>query len=186
MPSIGNSKILIISTHGFEQSELEVPRDELRAKGAEVHVASLDGQKINGWSGPDWGSPADADLRIANVKADDYDALVIPGGQINPDLLRVEDDVIHLVRNFHDQGKVIAAVCHAPWVLIEAGVTRGRDMTSYHSIKTDVQNSGAHWQDVEVIADNGIVTSRNPNDLPAFVKKIVEEVEEGTHARKAA
>lgn len=186
MPAINDAKILLISTHGFEQSELEFPRDQLRAKGATVHVATLDGKAIKGWEGSDWGREADADAKIADVSADDYDALVIPGGQINPDLLRVDKDVLELVRVFHDHGKTIAAVCHAPWVLIEAGILKGRDATSYHSIKTDVKNAGANWKDEEVVVDQAIVTSRQPDDLKAFVGKIVEEIEEGKHLRKAA
>lgn len=186
MPSMTDAKILIVSTHGFEKSELEVPRDDLRAEGATVHVATLDGEKIRGWSGPDWDGEAEADLKVADVKVDDYDALVIPGGQINPDLLRVDDDVLRVVREFHNSGKPMAAVCHAPWVLIEAGIAKGRKMTSYHSIRTDVINAGAEWQDKEVVCDRAIITSRNPGDLKAFVAKIVEEVREGPHARKAA
>lgn len=186
MPKISDAKVLIIATHGFEKSELEVPRDQLRAKGATVHVASLDGKNIRGWQGPDWKGEAEADRKIAEVNAFDYDALVIPGGQINPDLLRVDKDVIALVKDFHNEGKVIGAVCHAPWVLAEAGLVKGREMTSYASIKTDIINAGANWVDAEVVADQGIVTSRQPEDLDAFVAKIVEEVEEGRHHRKAA
>ncbi|MCL3881863.1 type 1 glutamine amidotransferase domain-containing protein [Marivita sp. GX14005] len=186
MPAIESAKVLIISTNGFEQSELEFPRDQLRAKGATVHVATLDGKAIKGWEGADWGREAEADAKISDVRADDYDALVIPGGQINPDLLRVDDDVLELVRTFRDQGKTIAAVCHAPWVLIEAGVLEGRDATSYHSIKTDVKNAGAKWHDKEVVVDQAIITSRNPGDLKAFVSKIVEEIEEGKHDRSVA
>ncbi|KUF10459.1 type 1 glutamine amidotransferase domain-containing protein [Pseudoponticoccus marisrubri] len=186
MPSIAESKILIISTHGFEQSELEFPRDQLRAKGAEVHVATLDGKAIKGWEGSDWGREAEADLKVADADPTQYDALVIPGGQINPDLLRVEDSVIALVRAFAKEGKVIAAVCHGPWVLIEADIVAGREMTAYPSIRTDLKNAGARVMDEPVIADSGIVTSRNPNDLKDFVSKIVEEVEEGRHNRKAA
>ena len=186
MPAINDAKILLIATHGFEQSELEFPRDQLRAKGATLHVATLDGNAAKGWEGSDWGREAEADKKISECSVEDYDALVIPGGQINPDLLRVDEDVLELVNAFHDQGKVIAAVCHAPWVLIEAGILKGRDATSYSSIKTDVMNAGANWQDAEVVADNGIVTSRKPDDLKAFVSKIVEEIEEGRHDRKAA
>ncbi|WP_300584535.1 type 1 glutamine amidotransferase domain-containing protein [Marivita sp.] len=186
MPAISDAKILLVSTHGFEQSELEFPRDQLRAKGAMLHVATPDGKAIKGWEGSDWGREAEADAKIADVSADDYDALVIPGGQINPDLLRVDEDVLKLVRAFHDQGKTIAAVCHAPWVLVEAGILKGRDATSYHSIKTDVINAGATWKDEAVVVDQGIITSRQPEDLKAFVSKIVEEIEEGKHQRKAA
>ncbi|WP_299786116.1 type 1 glutamine amidotransferase domain-containing protein [uncultured Marivita sp.] len=186
MPAISDAKILLISTNGFEQSELEFPRDQLRAKGATLHVATPDGKAIKGWEGSDWGREAEADVKISDVSADDYDALVIPGGQINPDLLRVDEHVLELVRKFHDQGKTIAAVCHAPWVLIEAGILKGRDATSYHSIKTDVKNAGANWKDEEVVVDQAIVTSRQPEDLKAFVSKIVEEIEEGKHQRSAA
>ncbi|WP_417207568.1 type 1 glutamine amidotransferase domain-containing protein [Antarctobacter sp.] len=186
MPNIAGSKILIIATHGFEQSELEFPRDQLRSKGAEVHVATLDGASIKGWEGSDWGREAEADLKIADADPTQYDALVIPGGQINPDLLRVEAPVIALVRAFARQGKVIAAVCHAPWVLIEADIVAGREMTAYPSIRTDLKNAGARVVDQPVVADSGIVTSRNPDDLKDFVSKIVEEIEEGRHNQKAA
>lgn len=186
MPKITDAKVLIISTHGFEQSELEFPRDQLRAKGAEVHVATLDGKAAKGWEGDDWGREAEADLKIADADPTQYDALVIPGGQINPDLLRVEAPVIALVRAFAKEGKVIAAVCHAPWVLIEADIVAGREMTSYPSIRTDLKNAGARVMDEPVVADSGIVTSRKPDDLKDFVSKIVEEIEEGRHNQKAA
>lgn len=186
MPNIADSKVLIISTDGFEQSELEFPRDQLRSKGAEVHVATLDGKSIKGWEGSDWGREAEAQLKIADADPNQYDALVIPGGQINPDLLRVEAPVIALVRAFAKQGKVIAAVCHAPWVLIEADIVAGREMTAYPSIRTDLKNAGARVVDQSVVADSGIVTSRNPDDLKDFVSKIVEEIEEGRHNQKAA
>ncbi|MBE9636861.1 type 1 glutamine amidotransferase domain-containing protein [Salipiger mangrovisoli] len=186
MTAISNAKILIIATDGFEQSELEFPRDQLSVKGAEVHVATLDGQPIKGWEGKDWGREAEANAKISEVNSHDYDALVIPGGQINPDLLRVEPAVINLVKDFHNEGKVIAAVCHGPWVLVEAGILSGRQVTSYHSIKTDVINAGGDWVDQEVACDKGIVTSRKPDDLKAFVAKIVEEIEEGQHDRRAA
>ncbi|WP_281981538.1 type 1 glutamine amidotransferase domain-containing protein [Thalassorhabdomicrobium marinisediminis] len=186
MPNIQDARILIITTHGFEQSELEFPRDQLRAKGAEVQVATLDGKAAKGWEGSDWGREAEADLKIADAKIADYDALVIPGGQINPDLLRVEKDVVSLVKDFVTSGKTVAAVCHAPWVLVEAGVVKDREMTSYHSIRTDVENAGARWVDQSVAVSNGIVTSRSPDDLKDFVAKIVEEIEEGKHDRDAA
>jgi len=186
MPAIDQAKILIMATHGFEQSELEVPRDKLREAGATVHLATTDGKAAKGWDKTDWGREAEADLAIEAVNVSDYDALVLPGGQINPDLLRVNDDVISVVQGFVKDGRIVAAICHAPWILVEAGVVEGRRMTSYHSIRTDVKNAGADWVDEPVVVSNGIVTSRNPGDLDAFVGKIIEEVEEDRHARSAA
>ena len=186
MPNIKDAKILILATNGFEQSELEQPKSDLSKAGAAVHVATPDGEAIKGWDGGDWGQSVDADLKLADVSANDYDALVLPGGQINPDILRTNKDAVALIRTFHAQGKVIAAICHAPWLLIEAGIIEGRKATSYGSISTDMKNAGAHWEDSEVVADNGIVTSRSPEDLDAFAAKIIEEIEEGTHERAAA
>ncbi|TMV88737.1 type 1 glutamine amidotransferase [Thioclava sp. BHET1] len=186
MTQITNAKILIMATNGFEQSELLVPRDKLREAGAEVHVATLDGKEIRGWDETDWGETVPADAKIADLNSGNYDAIVLPGGQINPDLLRVEDEAMTLLRAFYNDGKVVAAICHAPWLLIEAGIAKGRKMTSYHSIRTDVENAGAEWVNEVIIADKGLVTSRNPNDLDAFVAKIIEEIEEGTHLRAAA
>lgn len=186
MPSINNAKILIMATNGFEQSELMVPRDKLKEAGAKVHVATPDGQSIKGWKEKNWGDSVEADLKIGDAKAADYDAIVIPGGQINPDILRTQEDAVSLVKQFAASGKVIAAVCHGPWVLIEAGLVHGLEATSYHSIKTDMKNAGAKWKDVEVVADQGIVTSRSPKDLDAFVSKIIEEIGEGLHDRRAA
>ena len=183
---LNGKRILILATNGFEQSELEVPRDRLKAAGAEVHVVSPDEGEIKGWEEKDWGRPVKVDKSLAAAKADDYDAIVLPGGQINPDLLRVNKDAVALIRSFYDAGKTVAAVCHAPWLLVEAGIAKGKKMTSYHSIKTDVINAGAQWEDKEVVTDNGVVTSRNPGDLEAFSKKIIEEVREGRHQREAA
>ncbi|THH38569.1 type 1 glutamine amidotransferase [Aliishimia ponticola] len=186
MPTITEAKILILSTNGFEQSELEVPRDKLREAGATVHVATPDGAAITGWDDKDWGREASADVAIGDVTLADYDAVVLPGGQINPDILRTNEEAVDLIRKAYNDGKTVAAICHAPWLLVEAGVLKGRKATSYPSIRTDVENAGAHWEDSEVVTDQGLITSRNPGDLDAFVSKIIEEIEEGTHERKAA
>ena len=186
MAKATGKKVLILATNGFEQSELEVPRDRLKAAGAEVTIASPEAGEIKGWDKKDWGRAVKVDKTLDAVKADDYDAIVLPGGQINPDLLRVNETALKLIKDFYNQKKVVAAVCHAPWLLVETGIAKGRKMTSYHSMKTDVINAGAAWEDSEVVADQGVVTSRNPGDLEAFSAKIIEEMAEGRHSQRSA
>ena len=183
---LDGKRILILATNGFEQSELEVPRDRLKEAGAEVHVVSPERGENKGWDKKDWGRAVPVDKTLAEVRESDYDAIVLPGGQINPDLLRVDPAAIGLIKSFYDAGKTVAAICHAPWLLVEAGLVKGKRMTSYKSIRTDVENAGARWEDASVVTDNGVITSRNPGDLEDFSRKIIEEVREGKHERRAA
>ncbi|MCC2611679.1 type 1 glutamine amidotransferase domain-containing protein [Neorhizobium sp. Rsf11] len=186
MTAIDTASILILATDGYERSELRVPLDELRKRGANVKVASIKTGEIKSWDKKDWGDTIGVDLEAKNVKVEDFDALVLPGGQINPDLLRVNEDAVRVVRDFVKSGKPVAAICHGPWLLVEADALRGLKATSYCSIRSDIRNAGASWKDEAVVVDNGIITSRSPSDLPQFVDKIVEEVQEGRHNRRAA
>ncbi|MEQ9261016.1 MAG: type 1 glutamine amidotransferase domain-containing protein [Roseovarius sp.] len=186
MTRLDSKKVAILATHGFEQSELEHPLGALREAGAEVHVVSPESGEITGWQGSNWGQPVPVDKRLEEADPESYDALVLPGGQINPDLLRVNEQAVGFVKAFWNAGKPIGAICHAPWLLVEADVVKGRKLTSYGSIKTDVINAGGRWEDSETVTDQGLVTSRNPDDLPAFSAKMIEEVAEGRHQRRAA
>ncbi|GIQ75409.1 type 1 glutamine amidotransferase domain-containing protein [Bradyrhizobium sp. ma5] len=183
---ITGKNIAILATNGFEQAELEVPRDRLTEAGATVHVVSMAAGEIKGWDKKDWGRTVKVDKTLDEVSASDYDAIVLPGGQINPDLLRVEPKALKFIKDIFDAKKVVAAVCHAPWLLIETGIAKGRRMTSFKSIKTDVSNAGAKWEDSAVVVDQGVITSRNPGDLEAFSDKIIEEVKEGRHSQRSA
>ena len=147
MSKLSGKKVAIIATHGFEQSELLQPKQALEAAGATVHVISPESGQIKGWDEDDWGKSVDVDVALSKAEANDYDALVLPGGQINPDKLRLEERALQLVRDFALQQKPVAAICHAPWLLVEAGLAEGKQMTSFPSIKTDVKNAGGHWVD---------------------------------------
>jgi protease I len=171
---LSSRRILIMATDGFEQSELEVPLERLQDAGADIDIASIEMGDITGWDEDEWGDEIEVDLKISDVDIANYDALVLPGGQINPDLLRVNEDAISLIRDFAATGKPVAAICHAPWLLIEAGLANGRRLTSYKSIRTDVANAGAIVVDEAVVVDGNLITSRCPDDLTAFCDAIIE------------
>lgn len=166
-------RILIIATDGYEQSELTGPRDLLLKAGAQVTIASLKPGEIRGWNDKNWGDSVPVDLTIGDVVTDDYDALLLPGGQINPDVLRMERKVIDIVREFDAAAKPIAAICHAPWLLAEADLIEGRSVTGWPSIRTDLVNAGAAVIDEEVVVDGNLITSRKPDDIPAFTNALM-------------
>ncbi len=168
------ANVLIMASDGYEQSELFVPLEKLRAAGHSVDIAAPEKGAIKAWDKSDWGKSVEADKAIAGVSAGDYDALVLPGGVINPDTLRQDADALALIRDFAEAGKPVAAICHAPWLLAEAGLAEGRRLTSYDSIRTDMKNAGAEVVDEPVVVDRGVITSRNPDDLEAFVGAIEE------------
>ncbi|KPF64760.1 type 1 glutamine amidotransferase domain-containing protein [Porphyrobacter sp. AAP60] len=165
--------ILIIATDGFEESELIEPKRILEESGAKVIVASLERGEIKGWKGKDWGKSVSVDLLVGDVAPDEYAALLLPGGQINPDVLRMNSTVIDLVRSFNEAGKPIAAICHAPWLLVEAKIVEGRTVTGWPSIRTDLANAGANVVDEEVVSDGNLITSRKPDDIPAFTEALM-------------
>ena len=185
MPPIDRAHVLILAADGFEQSELMTSEGELLQRGALVDIVTPGGQPIRGWNEDDWGEEVEADFAIRDVRAEDYDALVLPGGRINPDTLRTVSEAVALVRSFVEHDRVVAAICHAPWLLIEAGVARGREVTSFPSIRTDLLNAGASWVDREVVVSDRVVTSRSPADLQAFVAAIVAEIERDGAERAA-
>lgn len=175
-------RIAVLATNGFEDSELREPVEAFRKEGAAIDIVSPEPGSIRGWSGGNWAEPPlDVDRAVGEAKADDYDALLIPGGVMSPDKLRMREDATRFVRDFFKAGKPVAAICHGPQVLIDCGVLEGRRLTSYPSIKNDLKNAGARWTDDECVCDNGLVTSRTPDDLPAFIRKSIEEFREGAH-----
>lgn len=177
-------KVAILVADGFEQEEMTAPREALEEVGAITHLISPNADSVKGWKHTEWGDIFDVDVSLEKAKANDYQALLLPGGVINPDKLRWNKDAVDFVKHFVRDGKPIAAICHGPWTLIEAGAVKGRTMTSWSSLKTDLRNAGATWVDEEVVVDNGLVTSRKPDDIPAFNKKMIEEFAEGIHTQQ--
>jgi protease I len=182
---LNNKRVAALVDNGFEQSELLEPRKALEAAGAKVDVVSPQSGKVKGWRHTDWADEVNVDVQLNAAKAEQYDALLLPGGVMNPDKLRANTTAVQFVKAFVDSGRPIAAICHGPWTLIEAGAARGRKMTSWPSLRTDLRNAGANWVDQECVVDNGIVTSRKPDDIPAFNRKMIEEFAEGRHDRSA-
>ena len=178
---IMSKRIAILATNGFEESELKSPKNTMEKEGFQVDIVSLEQGKIKAWAKDNWSSEYQVDKTVNEVSADDYNALVLPGGVINPDKLRRDENALNFVREFFRKKKPVAAICHGPSTLISAGVVEGRTMTSFHSIKDDLINAGANWVDKEVVVDQGFVTSRNPGDLEAFNAKLIEEIKEGKH-----
>lgn len=176
-----NRKVAILAADGFEQSELFEPLRALEKAGADVHIVSLKSGSIRAWHRDDWGEKLDVDTTVSRARAEDFDALVLPGGVMSPDKLRMDEKAVEFVKGFATAGKPIAAICHGPWTLIETGVVVGRTMTSWPSLKSDLINAGAKWVDEDVVTDNGLVTSRKPADLHAFCEKMIEEFAEGLH-----
>jgi len=182
MANLSNKKIAILTEEGFEQVELTSPKEALEQAGATVHIISPKTGAIKAWNHTDWGISVNVDKHLDEVSPDDYDALMLPGGVLNPDKLRQNKSAVAFASAFIDEGKPVAAICHGPQLLIETGLIGGRTLTSYPSLQTDLKNAGAHWVDEEVVVDGGLVTSRKPDDLPAFNKKMIEEIAEGVHA----
>ena len=181
-----NKRVAVLAENGFEQSELTEPKKALEEAGATVEIVSPQRSTIKGWQHTNWGDEFAVDRMLDDARGEQYDALLLPGGVMNPDKLRINPRAIEFIKHFVDSGKPIAAICHGPWPLIDAGGVKGRKMTSWPSLKTDLKNAGAEWVDQEVVTDRGLVTSRKPADIPAFNKKMIEEFAEGVHAEAKA
>ncbi|HEY6516350.1 MAG TPA: type 1 glutamine amidotransferase domain-containing protein [Steroidobacteraceae bacterium] len=186
MATLNGMKVAILAAEGFEQAELTEPRKALHDAGAQTHVVSPAKGEVQGWKHFDKGERIKVDVPLEQADAGEYDALLLPGGVANPDQLRTMPKAVQFVRAFFEAGKPVAAICHGPWTLIDAGVVRGRTLTSWPSLKTDLSNAGAMWVDREVCVDHGLVSSRKPADIPAFNQKMIEEFASGRQARAAA
>jgi len=185
MRKLDGKKVAILVADGFEQVEMTKPRQALEEAGAETKIVSPSDKRIQGLNHADKGDEFDVDIPLDRARPEEFDALMIPGGLMNPDQLRSTPEALEFTRHFFQEGKPVAAICHGPWVLIDAGVVRGRKLTSWPAIKTDVKNAGGNWVDQQVVVDNGLVTSRKPDDIPAFNEKMIEEFCEGKHAKQA-
>lgn len=179
-------RVAIVVENGFEEIELTQPREALERAGARTAIVSPRKGKVRAWDKTDWGEEIDVDVDLSAASPDDYDALLLPGGVMNPDRLRMNGEAVAFVREFFRQKKPVASICHGPWMVIEAGVAAGRKMTAWPSLRTDLLNAGADWFDSEVVVDQGLVTSRKPDDLPAFTAKMIEEFAEGKHEGQRA
>jgi len=183
---LNGRKVAILVTDGFEQVELTEPRKALDAAGATTSIVSIKDGKVKGWKLTEWGDEFPVDATLDQVSPGDFDALVLPGGVINPDKLRTIPDAVSFVKAFFAAGKPVAAICHGPWTVIEAGQARGRRMTSWPSLRTDLQNAGAEWVDQEVVVDGALVTSRKPDDLPAFNREVIKLIAAAAPQRQRA
>lgn len=181
MEKLKGKTVAILTENGFEEVELTSPKKALEEAGATVHIVSPQKEKVKGWDHDHWSIELPVDKNISDAQSGDYDALMLPGGVLNPDQLRRNDAAVEFAKDFIETGKPVAAICHGPQLLIETGLLEGRDLTSFPSVQTDLKNAGANWHDREVIVDNGLVTSRSPKDLEAFNKKMIEEIAEGIH-----
>jgi protease I len=181
MSTLNGKKVAIITENGFEEVELTSPKQALEQAGAQVDIVSPQRDKVRAWDHDHWSIVLPVDVQLKDARAEDYDALVVPGGVLNPDKMRMNKDCVEFAQQFLQAGKPVAAICHGPQLLIETGLLRGRKMTSYPSVQTDLKNAGVNWVDQEVVVDKGLVTSRSPKDLEAFNKKVIEEIGEGVH-----
>jgi protease I len=182
--TLQGKRVAVLVADGFEQEELTRPREALDTAGAKTEIVSPMRDKVRGWKHTEWGDTFPIDVALDTANPGDFDALLLPGGVMNPDKLRANPRAVQFVKHFWDAGKPIAAICHGPWMLVETGIARGRRLTSYPSIKTDLVNAGANWVDEQVVTDSGLVTSRQPDDIPAFNSKMVEEFAEGHHEHR--
>jgi protease I len=179
---LAGKRVAMLVSNGFEQVEMTGPRQAIEGAGAKVDLVSPEEGKVKAWQHDHWGDEFPVDVPLDEARPEEYDALVLPGGVMNPDHLRMNDTAVRFARSFMTAEKPVAAICHGPWLLVEADVVRGRTVTSYPSLQTDLENAGANWVDQEVVVDHGLVTSRNPDDIPAFNRKAIEEIGEGIHA----